>query len=220
MVVAGITSSVMKNSCDTGPGQELKQFWNQRFGAAEYVYGKEPNAFFKSVIDNMTPGRIFIPGAGEGRDAVYAAAKGWDVYCADTSDAGRDKAMKLAAEKKVGIRYEIMDINDAVYPDAYFDAVASVFFHLPEKTRLRFYQGARKWLKPGGLFMMEAFTPKQLQYRSGGPKDADMLVDTEQLTKELVGFDTILLKESEVLLDEGTHHQGMGSVLDFTGRKK
>ena len=77
-----------------------EQFWNERYAQKEYVYGKAPNAFFKSVIDQLKPGRLLVPGAGEGRDAVYAATLGWQVDAFDSSETGREKALSLAQEKR------------------------------------------------------------------------------------------------------------------------
>lgn len=93
----------------------MAEFWDKRFANAEYVCGKEPNAFFKSVIDTLKPGKIFIPGAGEGRDAVYAANKEWEVYCVDISGEGRTKARKPAIEKKAKIFYDINNINNVIF---------------------------------------------------------------------------------------------------------
>lgn len=206
-------------STHTGAINEMKEFWNQRFSETEYIYGKQPNVFFKSVIDTLTPGALLVPGAGEGRDAVYAATKGWTVTCLDLSDAGRSKAMQLAAENGVTIQYEIGNISAATYAAASFDMITSVFFHLPSASRTRFYENAVKWLKPGGIFVMEAFTPDQLQYTSGGPKDVDLLINAGQVRNEMKGLETILLRESEIILDEGTYHKGKASVVDFAGKK-
>jgi 2-polyprenyl-3-methyl-5-hydroxy-6-metoxy-1,4-benzoquinol methylase len=198
----------------------LADFWNKRFANPEYVYGKEPNTFFKSVIDSLPPGKIFIPGAGEGRDAVYAASRGWEVYCTDISDEGRAKATRLAAEKHARILYDINDISDVIFATSSFDVIASVFFHLPRKKRIQFYNDSVKWLKPGGIFLLQAFTPLQLQYSSGGPKDLELLVTIKQLSSELKGLQAVRLEEHEVILNEGSHHSGAASVIEFISKKK
>ncbi len=198
----------------------LQAFWNTRFSKRDFVYGKEPNAFFKSAIADLKPGKIFIPGAGEGRDAVFAAEKGWDVHCADISGEGRNKAMKLAAEREVEVSYNVADIRDVTYRESSFDAIASIFFHLPRSQRMQFYRDALNWLRPGGLFVMQAFTPKQLEHNSGGPKEPDLLVSVEQVANEINGFETIRLCEAETDLKEGSFHQGRASVVEYIGRKK
>ena len=76
----------------------MKEFWNERYSEKDFVYGKAPNVFIKSILDQMEPGRVLVPGAGEGRDAVYAATLGWQVDAFDISEAGQQKAQILAAE--------------------------------------------------------------------------------------------------------------------------
>ena len=196
-----------------------KEFWNQRFSAEAYVFGKEPNVFFKSVIDSLPPGRIFIPGAGEGRDAVYAATKGWDVYCADLSEAGSDKAMRLAAEYHVTIHYEVCDLAITTFPEEYFDAVGSIYCHLPSAIRLPFYREVENWLKNNGVFFLEAFTPRQLDLASGGPKDPDMLMTEKKLAEEVGALKTQILKEEDILLAEGAGHAGRANVVRYIGIK-
>ncbi len=200
--------------------QDIKAFWDKRFSASEYAYGKEPNSFFKSEIDKLSSGRILIPGAGEGRDAIYAATKGWEVYCLDLSEEGRTKALRLADEKGVNIVYDCKNITEAVYPEKYFDAVGAVFFHLPEDVRKTFYANAMKWLKPGGHYITELFTPAQLQNTSGGPKDSSLLATDKDLERELGMLDILINEETEIILDEGSYHQGVANVVRFTGRKK
>ena len=200
--------------------QAVKEFWDKRFAEPGYSYGTEPNVFFKSTIDSLHPGRIFIPGAGEGRDVVYAATKGWEVYCADLSEAGKMKALKLAAENNVRIQYDVKSIDDVQYAEDYFDVVASIYFHLPEKTRKSFCSHSIKWLKPGGLFISELFTPQQLQNTSGGPKDVALLVTAEQMAKDLQELEIIKNEETEVILNEGKYHRGKANVVRFIGKKK
>jgi SAM-dependent methyltransferase len=197
-----------------GNDAQISTFWNERFGQDAYVYGKEPNEYFRSVIDKLPPGRLFVPGAGEGRDAVYAATLGWEVHCLDLSAEGRRKAMLLAAERGVSIHYDVQSITEAAFPDGYFNMVASVFFHLPTAIRHRFYADAHRWLGPGGIFLMEAFTPAQLANNSGGPKDPDMLVDAATVRTDLAQFHILRVAEEEPMLAEGSHHTGKAHVVD------
>jgi len=206
-------------STNTDQHAEIGSFWDQRFGQDAYVYGKEPNEYFRSVIDKLPPGRLFVPGAGEGRDAVYAASLGWEVHCLDLSNEGRRKALLLAAEKGVTIHYDVQAISDAAFPDGYFNMVASVFFHLPTGTRQQFYADAHRWLSPGGIFLMEAFTPAQLANNSGGPKDPDMLIDATTARTDLAQFHILRIAEEEPTLAEGTHHTGKAYVVDVLALK-
>jgi SAM-dependent methyltransferase len=206
------------NQNNLNPGN--KNLWETRYSAYEYAFGKAPNAFFKSVIDSYEPGKILIPAAGEGRDAVYAAEKGWDVFAFDLSEAGRLKAMQLAQEKNVRIKYDVADVNEVNYHEGFFDMIASVFFHLPLDLRHKFYSNSKRWLKPGGVMVIESFTPEQLQFHSGGPKEVSLLMDAETIVKELADFKVIKIEERETILKEGLYHVGKASVVDFVGMKE
>ncbi len=211
VLIPGGTDSMTTN---TNQNTQIGSFWDERFGQDAYVYGKEPNEYFRSVIDKLPPGRLFVPGAGEGRDAVYAATLGWEVHCLDLSAEGRRKAMLLAAEKGVAIHYDVQSITDAAFPDGHFNMIASVFFHLPSAIRHRFYADAHRWLSPGGVFLMEAFTPAQLANTSGGPKDPDMLVDATAVKTDLAQFHILRIAEEEPTLAEGAYHTGKANVVD------
>ena len=198
---------------------DIKEFWNSRFEQPGFMYGDAPNVFFKSIIDSLTPGRLFVPGAGEGRDAVYAAEKGWDVYCVDLSDAGQTKALQLAATKNVTIKYIVADIDTIDFPETTFDAIACIFFHLPQDIRTRFYANTAKWLKPNGHFLLESFTPAQLNNSSGGPKDLNMLTSAAQIKEETSTLNHLTLEECETILDEGKHHSGKANVVHCVAQK-
>jgi SAM-dependent methyltransferase len=190
-----------------------KEFWDNRYDSEEFVFGVSPNVFFKSVIDRHSSGAVFIPGAGEGRDAVYAARKGWAATCLDISGSGERKCMKLASRFDVRVEYTTADISTANFPDGHFDAIASIYFHLPSELRKAFHSNAYRWLKPGGLFILEAFTPGQLKFQSGGPKDESLLVTAAMLKQELAEFGLLSISETIVHLNEGNGHVGRGSIV-------
>ena len=79
----------------------MKQFWDERYAEPHFVYGEAPNVFFENSLKDLSAGKILLPCEGEGRQAVHAAAQGWEVLAFDQSSAGRDKALQLA-EKIAG----------------------------------------------------------------------------------------------------------------------
>jgi hypothetical protein len=196
----------------------MRDFWNQRYSEADYAYGTEPNAYFKSIIDGLKPGKLLVPGAGEGRDAVYAASLGWDVLAYDASEAGRNKAMLLAEQKKVTIRYQVRDVRDFLTGEK-FNAIASIFFHLPLFLRQTMHRNLPVLLASGAHIIIESFTPTQLHYTSGGPRDLDMLVSAKQLEEELNWLEVRKLSEQQIQLDEGLYHKGAAHVVRFHGVK-
>jgi 2-polyprenyl-3-methyl-5-hydroxy-6-metoxy-1,4-benzoquinol methylase len=197
----------------------MANFWDERYSAEEYIFGKEPNVFFKSVIDRLEPGRILVPAAGEGRDAVYAATLGWDVIAMDQSSTGKEKAMRLAAEKGVTIRYDVQSIEETDLQSANFDAVALIYFHLPPAFRQELHKRLPSALRPNGTVIIEAFTPAQIGNTSGGPTEPERLLTKEILITELGTLKIIQCEEVSTVLAEGSGHVGKANVLRFVAKK-
>jgi SAM-dependent methyltransferase len=193
-------------------------FWNQRYTENETVYGNEPNRFFKQFIDKQKPGSLLLPAEGEGRNAVYAASKGWKVDAFDFSAVARDKALALAERKGVKIHYDLLAI-DQFRADQQYDAVALIYVHMPPELRVRFHQEILKAIKPGGFLLLEAFSKEQLELESGGPREAAMLYDAPSLCKDFQSLHMMTCHQKDLELDEGTFHKGPANVLRLTGQK-
>lgn len=197
----------------------MKEFWNDRFKDQEYVYGTQPNQFFKEQIDALSPGKVLFVCEGEGRNAVYAAQLGWEVHAFDLSEEGQKKAMQLAAQKNVTIHYQIENAATVAYPDNTFDAIVLIFAHFPATIRQSIHQKVVDWLLPGGLVIMEAFHPNQLHNSSGGPRDLSMLYSLELVEEDFPNLDILRLTKEVITLDEGRYHQGTADVIRFIGKK-
>lgn len=197
----------------------MKEFWNERYGEAEYIYGKAPNDFFVSQLRELKKGKILLPAEGEGRNAVYAAVKGWDVTAFDFSKEGQQKAFKLAAEYDVEIDYQIKTANKFSTSENY-DAIALIFAHFAGEERTKLFQKLEEYLKPRGLMIMEVFSKNQLGRTSGGPKTADLLYSKDEITVLFPNIDFMMLEETKVTLHEGLHHEGEAAVIRAVGMKK
>lgn len=198
----------------------MKEFWNERFGSEEYVYGMLPNEWLKAQLDLLpSAGRLLLPAEGEGRNAVYAAECGWKVTSIDYSTSGRDKAMALAAQKGVNIEYEIGDVVEYQYPESVYDAAALIFAHFGLPGRRKAWEGVTRALKPGGWLIVEVFRKEQLGLSSGGPKTHDLLYSAEELRAEFPGIHWQILENAEVTLDEGPYHKGIGRVVRGLGQR-
>lgn len=193
-------------------------FWDQRYAENETVYGNEPNQFFKQFIDKKKPGSILLPAEGEGRNAVYAASKGWKVNAFDFSKVAREKALELARRKSVHINYDVIAIDQFKAVEQY-DAVALIYVHLPPETRVAFHQEILKAIKPGGFVLLEAFSKEQLELESGGPRDATLLYDAPSLCKDFQSLHMMTCHQKDLELDEGAFHKGPANVLRLTGQK-
>lgn len=201
----------------------MKEFWNERYSLEEYVYGKKPNVFFQQEIEKLIPGKALFVAEGEGRNAVYAAEKGWDVYAFDISEQGREKALNLAAEKQVSIDYSIASVLDIELKSAPFDLVVFVFTHFPEAIRDDAFMHVLKSIKSGGHVIFECFSKEHLNYNahnnSGGPRDETMLYSESMVRELFKDFQKILLETKIVVLNEGRFHDGEGSVIRYVGKR-
>lgn len=196
----------------------MKQFWNQRYAENEIVYGNEPNKFFKLFIDLHKPGTLLLPAEGEGRNAVYAASKGWQVDAFDFSEVAREKALDFARGERVTINYELKNIADFKAVKQY-DAVALVYVHLPDSIRKTFHQEVYNSIKPGGFLMLEAFAKEQIQFESGGPRDENLLYDAPSICSDFPFLHMMSCEQKEIMLDEGDFHKGKAAVLRMVGQR-
>lgn len=202
-----------------------KDFWDKRYANEEFIYGKEPNAFFKQELDKLTSGKILLPADGEGRNSVYAATKNWDTYACDLSSEGKSKAMKFAKSMDVSMEYKVGDFGKLEYEKESFDVIALIYAHFPAHLKSDFHKLADTYLKKGGYIIFEGFGKKHLQYNSvnpkaGGPRNIDVLFSVEELKNDFPGHEIFMLEEVEIELTEGDYHNGKGSVVRFIGKKK
>ncbi len=198
----------------------MSSFWYERYGAKIYVYGKEPNVFFAEQIEHLNTGKLILPCEGEGRNAVYAATKGWEVEAFDLSVAGKSKALQLAGKTKIDISYIIEDAIKVSYPKNEADIVAFIYAHFPTEIRTIIHKKAISWLKPGGKIILEAFHPLQLKNKSGGPKDLDLLYTTDMILQDFLELETEMIQNVQTDLREGKLHEGKAEVIRYVGIKK
>jgi 2-polyprenyl-3-methyl-5-hydroxy-6-metoxy-1,4-benzoquinol methylase len=197
----------------------MKAMWNERYQQDNYQYGINPNDFMAEQLRQMPAGRILFPGAGEGRDAVFAAKQGWEVHAFDLSEQGKAKAERLASAEKTRIHFKVADATLVKFPLESFDVIALTYFHLPLEIRLAFYKQCISWLKPGGLILLEGFNQRQLGLSSGGPKNSEWLFSSATIATEFPSLKILLNEEKQRTLDEGPLHQGLAEVIQFKAQK-
>lgn len=199
--------------------KQAQHIWNERYSAKEFAYGKEPNIFFAQTIAGKFPGKLLVPAAGEGRDAVHAALLGWNVTAFDMSAEGKRKCDLLAVEAGVQVKFTICDALDFEPDEDGYDLIVLSYFHLPSELRQRIYRQFVEWLKPGGAIVLEAFSKRQLGKASGGPKELDWLFSLEELKKDFSPLDMEVAEEQEIHLSEGVYHQGPAAVIRIIAKK-
>ena len=202
----------------------MKNKWDERYGKSTYIYGKQPKAYLKEKLADLTPGRILFPAEGEGRNAVYAAEKNWEVVGFDFSKEGKKKAKALAKEKDVEITYQVFKAEDFESEENSFDAMALTYAHFAEKRSV-IHKRLSAFVKPGGYLILEAFNKKHLENQkvnpqAGGPKNIEMLYDLEEIKQDFKGFEFKEALNAETVLKEGENHLGKAAVVRLFGIKK
>jgi SAM-dependent methyltransferase len=195
--------------------------WETRYAVPEYAFGKDPNYFLKSCSGLLPPsGRALAVADGEGRNGVWLAQQGLDVVSLDFSPSAQNKARALAAERRVNVAFTQADVHTWDYPAAAFDVVVEIFtqFSSPAE-RSRKWTGMRRALKSGGLLILQGYTPKQLEYGTGGPKQIENLYTRAMLESAFLGFRQLDIVEEEREIHEGTSHGGMSAMIGLTGTK-
>jgi SAM-dependent methyltransferase len=194
--------------------------WDARFATSDYAYGTRPNDFLVEVASRLPPGaRVLSLGEGEGRNAVYLAGLGHQVSAVDASAVGLAKAQRLAAERGVTLQTQVSDLGDYHLQPGAWDAVVSIFCHLPPALRSRVYREVVAALRPGGHVLLEAYTPAQLRHGTGGPPVAELLYTAAQLREDFAGLELERLQELERNVVEGRLHTGRAAVVQLVGRK-
>ncbi len=199
--------------------------WNNRYSDKEFAYGITPNEFFKTNLDKYNPkGKLLLPAEGEGRNAVYAAKNGLDVFAFDISIEGKKKAEQLAKKENVGITYEVGEFFDLELVQEKFDIAALIYAHFPPPILDKYYQKVAELLKPNGLLILEGFSVNHLPFRAsnpkvGGPNKIEMLFSEAMIKRNFPNFEVLQLEDIEVELKEGLYHNGIGKVIRFVGKK-
>lgn len=197
--------------------------WDERYSDDDYVYGTEPNTFLAGAIDHIgcdgRHGRVLSLAEGEGRNAVFLAERGCAVTAVDASRVGLSKAEKLAASRGVSIDIIHSDLAHLeIEPDSW-DAIVSIFCHVPSRMRAQLHRKVVAGLRPGGVLVLEAYTPGQLALKTGGPQDVDMTMTLQQLQAELQGLVFDHAEELEREIVEGKFHTGRGAVVQVIAHK-
>ena len=203
--------------------EEMDEYtrWEARFATPDYAFGKEPNYFLKSR-QKILPrrGQALAVADGEGRNGVWLAEQGLDVVSLDFSPAAQSKARALAAERGVKVTFIRTDVHVWDYPQAAFDVVAEIFAQFsPPPERAIKWRGMRRTLKSGGVLIIQGYTPKQLQYGTGGPKQLEKLYTRAMLEQEFGDFHDLMIVEEEREMHEGASHAGMSAVIGLTAIK-
>ncbi len=193
--------------------------WDESYSIEGYLFGKSPNDFLAEMTDRLSKGNVLCLAEGEGRNAVHLARQGFVATAVDSSTVGLIKAEKLAQEYGVTIETVSADLEEYIIKENTWDSIISISCHLPPGLRRKVHRCVVSGLKEGGTFLLEAYTPKQLEFGAGGPPSAEFMMELAALRKELIGLKFIHGKELIRNVVEGINHTGKSSVVQVLGKK-
>jgi SAM-dependent methyltransferase len=193
--------------------------WNNRYAAPQYIYGETPNVFVAEMASQIPAGPVLCLAEGEGRNAVHLATLGHRVTAVDQSEAGLAKARRLATTRAVEIETVLADLENFTIKAGVWAGIIATFAHLPPAIRRKVHAQAVGGLRPGGVFVLEGYTPAQLAFDTGGPKSPERLMTLADLRDELAGLELLVGREIEREMIEGEGHNGRGAVVQILARQ-
>ena len=193
--------------------------WDKRFADSKYAYGVTPNDFLNQHTKSLNKGNVLTIAEGEGRNAVFLAKLGFDVTAVDASIEGIKKAQQLADKHQVDLNYIHADLATFDFGKQQWDNIVSIFAPFGRTLRSQIHQKITSSLKPNGIFLIEAYTPEQIKFATGGGPDLDTMPSKKQLIDELSGLEFSLLSECERSVIEGVYHTGQASVVQGIAKR-
>ena len=195
--------------------------WNRRFETEGFLFGSEPNEWLREHAGVWAPGqRVLSVADGEGRNSVWLARRRLVVDAFDIAEVGVAKARRLAADAGVSVNFAVADVDGFSWPDAAYDGVAAIFVQFADPPlRQRMFERIVRSLRPGGTLVLQGYTPKQLEYRTGGPPILSHLYTGEMLREAFAALQIVELREYEADLTEGSGHRGRSALVGLVARK-
>jgi cyclopropane fatty-acyl-phospholipid synthase-like methyltransferase len=201
---------------------DAAETWNRRFQADGFLFGTAPNRWLREHAQHWKPGqRVLSVADGEGRNSVWLAQHGLVVDALDISEIGVAKARQFAAQHGVRVSFAVADCDAIAWPPALYDGVAAIFVQFADPAmRARLFANIQRCLMPGGLLVLQGYTPKQLEYKTGGPPHVEHLYTQPMLRDAFAGMDILELREYEDDLDEGNGHKGRSALIGMVARRR
>jgi SAM-dependent methyltransferase len=196
--------------------------WNKRFAGDDYLFGTDPNEWLRQHAAVWQPGdRVLCVADGEGRNSVWLAGRGLAVDAFDIAELGVAKARRLAAAQGVSVTFAVADCDAFPWLHAAYDGVAAIFVQFADPAmRDRLFRNIIRSLKPGGTLVLQGYTPKQLEYGTGGPPHASHLYTEAMLRTAFAELQIIELREYEAEMAEGSRHAGRSALIGLVARRR
>ena len=195
--------------------------WDQRYSDPDFVFGTEPNAYLADQAGLLRPGKKALAVAtGEGRNSVWLARQGLSVDAFDISPVGVNKARRLARDSGVDVAYHVSGCDDWPWQAQAYDYVVAIFVQFADpEMRDRLFASMVQTLKPGGVLVLQGYTPRQLEYKTGGPGLLEHLYTEDMLNAAFAGLRILDMRSYDALLNEGSRHSGMSALIGMVAQK-
>ncbi|TXC67432.1 class I SAM-dependent methyltransferase [Piscinibacter aquaticus] len=196
--------------------------WDHRYAGEALLFGEAPNEYLRAQAACLPRrGRALCVADGEGRNSVWLAQRGLRVDAFDISAVGVAKARALAQRHHVAVNYAVADCDALAWPEGLYDVIAAIFVQFADPPmRERLFAGMARALAPGGLLVLQGYTPDQLKFRSGGPQRIDHLYTEALLREHFADLEILELTRYEAELHEGPQHSGMAALVGMVARKR
>jgi len=206
---------------NSNPFPDAAATWNKRFAGEDFIFGLEPNDYLRSHVALLRPeGRVLCVADGEGRNSVWLARQGLRVDAFDIAEAGVAKARRLAAQAGVSVDYSVADCDRWAWPADAYDAVVAIFVQFADPAmREHLFANMVRALKPGGLLVLQGYTPRQLEYKTGGPPNLSHLYTEALLRTAFPALEIVEMRTYDANLTEGTQHLGRSALIGMVARR-
>ena len=201
--------------------KDAAETWNRRYAGAEFLFGTQPNEWLREHVGALPEaGRILSVADGEGRNSVWLARQGFQVDAFDVAERAVQKARDFAQREGATVNFTVADCDGFAWPQATYDGVVAIFVQFADPhTRARLFANMVRSLKPGGVLVLQGYTPKQLEYRTGGPPILSHLYTREMLTAAFAALSIIELRDYEADVQEGAGHSGRSALIGLVARR-
>ncbi|MBU1237008.1 MAG: class I SAM-dependent methyltransferase [Gammaproteobacteria bacterium] len=202
---------------------DQEAIWSQRYRdvGEDYLFGVAPCRFLEVHRHVLDTGATALSVAdGEGRNSVWLAEQGLAVTAMEISPVALEKARRLARGRGVEVNFMLADIMADAWPSDVYDFVVAVFIQFvgPGEREIQFAR-MKQAVKPGGLLLLHGYTPKQIEYKTGGPSAIENLYTEDLLRRSFADFEIETLHAYEADVDEGKGHRGRSALIDLIARK-
>jgi SAM-dependent methyltransferase len=200
---------------------DAAETWNRRFQGPDYLFGTEPNTWLREHVGTLPAGgRVLCVADGEGRNSVWLAQHGFQVEAFDVSPVAVAKARALAAQANVAVDHAVADVDSLDWPQDTLDGVVAIFIQFADPAmRQRLFSRMAAALRPGGVLLLQGYTPRQLAYGTGGPPVLSHLYTEALLREAFAGLDIVELRAYEAEVHEGSGHHGRSALIGLVARR-